>query len=516
MDEEKQAGRQHHQDHHGHVPQYPDYGPAEDEIRLIDLWLVLVRRRWVIFGVIVLCILVGVGVWVTKSMQERYITSIEIGKIVTDSGETQRLENREAVETRLSNSILPRTCNEISEKFELNVSQLPKIKISVPDGEGTGDFVFLETTANPDQKEVVDSLHQSIIKRLSEVHEQTFDFYQKRFSINLAEMRLDLQELKDENRFQLEKISKKNELAELQAELVEKKEAFLLRQQELKDDLADQRDALEATKDNFKLKKQDLEHRIRRNTDRVSWLENQRERIKGRLDRLSVEARLLEQQINDLRSWQDKAMDNQKSLFEGAKNDPTLALAALLLGNHSEKARKQLVDIQHQLSLGIPEKRSSMEAELEENHLEILEGEETIEQLKADLVTLKNEHAREVREKEREIERLQGQIEKQISDHERATEDLNRLIEKLEVELKQLSAEYQRPIERKEREIELFQINEDRMNKTKAANVAMPAETIGRGGMTIGALSLVLGLMLGIFAAFFAEFLAQAKQALKK
>ncbi|MFO7859997.1 MAG: hypothetical protein R6U41_02110 [Desulfosalsimonas sp.] len=513
MDEEKQAGSQYHQ---GHMPPYNGYGPAEDEISLIDLWLVLVRHRWVIFWVTVLCILAGVGVWATKSMQERYITSIEIGEIVTDEGEMERLEPREAVKARLSNSVLPRVRNEIAEKFEVNVSQLPKIKISVPDGEGTGDFVFLETTASPGQKEIVDSLHQSIIKRLSEVHEETFDFYQKRFSINLAEMRLDLQELKDESRFQLDAINKKAELANTQAELEEKKEAFPLRQQELKDDLEDQRDALEAAKDNFKIKKQDVEYRIRRNTDRVSWLENQRQRIKERLDRLTVEARLLEQQINDLRSWQDNAMANQKSLFEGAKNDPTLALAALLLGNHSEKARKQLVDIQHQLSLGIPEKRSRLEAELEENHLEILEGEETIEQLKADLATLKNEHAREVREKEREIERLKDRIEKQISDHERETEDLNRIIEKLEVELKQLQTDYQRSIERKQREIDLFQINEDRMNKTSAANVAVPAETIGRGGMTIGALSLVLGLMLGIFAAFFAEFLAQVKQALKK
>jgi DNA repair exonuclease SbcCD ATPase subunit len=428
----------------------------------------------------------------------------------------ERLETRESVETRLNNSVLPRVRNEIGEKFEANVSQLPEMKIFIPDGEGTGDFIFLETTASPGQKELVDSLHQGIVKHLSEVHEGIFDLYQKRFSINLAGMRLDLQELKDGNRFQLEKINKKSELAEVQAELEEKKEAFPIEQQALKDDLADLRDALEAAKDRFKLKKQDIEHNIRRNTDRVARLENQRQRIKERLDQLSVEARLLEQQINDLRSWRDKAMVHQKSLFEGVKDDPTLALGALLLGNHSEKARQQLADIQHELSLGIPEKRSSLEAELEENRLEILEAEETIEQLKADLATLKNEHAREVREKQREIERFQDQIEKQVSDHERETEGLNRLIEKLEVELKQLLAEYQRSIERKEREIELFQINEDRMNKTRAANVAMPAETIGRAGMTIGALSLVLGLMLGIFAAFFTEFLAQAKEAQKR
>lgn len=484
----------------------------DDEISLVDLWIVLMRRKWVILGVTVACVLAGLAFWTTKERQERYVTSIEIGKYIDANNEVNRLESREVVETRLRNAIMPSLRNEVSDEFDQPLNGLPKVEIKIPEQEGTGDFVFLKTITNPDKKEIVEALHQGVVDRLSRSHERMFNIYENRFSIRLSQKKIDLQKLKDEDRFRLQELKKESELNEAQSVLEERQEAFPIQQQQRKHELAQLKDTLEAAKDTFEVKKQNLEHKIRQAKERIDMLGEERKRLKERMDRISVERNLLAGQEEDLRQWMNSARESQQDLYEGVGKDTNMALATLMLGNQAENARKQLADLQRQLSIELPERRAELEARLEENESKTVEAQETVAELNSELEKLKQDHARDISKKERSIAQLKDAIEKAASDHQRAVESAERKIERLKVELKELHSDHKRKVERKEQEIELFETTIERREKTRAPEVVVPAETVGRGGKMIGALSLVLGLMIGVFGAFFSEFIAQARR----
>lgn len=484
----------------------------DDEISLVDLWIVLMRRKWVILGVMVACVLAGFAFWTTKERQERYVTNIEIGKYINDNNEETRLESREVVETRLRNAIMPSLRNEVADEFEQTLNGLPKVKIMIPDQEGTGDFVFLETIANPDKKEIVEALHQGIVDRLSRTHERMFNTHENRFSIRLSQKKIDLQELKDEDNFNLQKLTAKSELEEVRDSLAEKQETFPIEQQKRKHNLARQKDELEAAKDTFEVKKQNLEHRVRRAEDRIEALAKDRERLEERTDRLSVEEALLTDQEDDIRQWMKNARESQQQLLGSVEENGNIALASLMLGNQAENARKQLTELRRRVSIELPESRAELEAKLEENARREIETRETVAEIETELEKLKKEHERDISERTRNIAQLEETIEKAASDHMRAVEAIERDIERMKAELKQLESDYQRDIDRKKREIELFSTNRDLIEPTAAEAVVVPAETIGRGGKMIVALSLVVGLMIGVFAAFFSEFITQAKR----
>ncbi|MFW5908951.1 MAG: Wzz/FepE/Etk N-terminal domain-containing protein, partial [Desulfosalsimonas sp.] len=293
----------------------------DDEISLIDLWMVLMKRKKVIFAVTLLCILGGFAFWLTRSPQERYITSIEIGRYLNENRELERIETRESIDTRLRNSIMPSLRNEVAEKFELPLEQLPKVNVRVPEKEGTGDFVFLETTTTPEKKEIVDALHKGSFERLEKIHSDMLNIRKQRFSVRKSIMEMDLEELKDETRLRLLQASKKTELEKAENKLEERKEVFPIEHQERKHELELHKDGLEAAKDEFKTEEQNLEHSIRRTEDKIKQLSQEKERLQDRLKRVSVEEELFKGEIEDLENWMKNARDSQQDLYGTVHND---------------------------------------------------------------------------------------------------------------------------------------------------------------------------------------------------
>lgn len=492
------------------IYQYPQY--QEDEISLVDIWLVLMRRKRVVAFITVLFIIAGLAFWATKTRKKLYTTSIEIGNIITKDDTKQPIEAREAVETRLRNTILPDLRNQLANKFEKNVNDIPKMQVEIPEEEETGNFVFLETKIVPRDQEINKALHQGVIDRLSSVHDRIFDVYKKRFQARLSKMEVDLQELKDKQLFQLRELKAEARLENAINALEEKKEAFPIKQQKREHNLEQKQEALEMAKIAFEVEKQSLEHKIRRTEENITALRNQKKRLKARMKRISIEENLYRNQLDDIHSWMNNAKNSQESLYKSVKKDTNLALAALMLGNQAENARKQFSEVQRRLSIQLPEKRSQLEEKIEEKERKILETQEKVSVLKSQLDKLKKDHTADINKRKREIAQLKNAIEKAASDHKRAVESAKKKIEQFNVELKELQADHQRKIERKKQEIELFKTEGERMTATTAPAAVVPSKTIGRGGAMIGALSLCLGLMVGVFGAFFREFLAIAKE----
>lgn len=205
MDEEKQAGSQHHQDHHGHVPQYHDYRPAEDEISLIDLWLVLVRRRWVIAGITLLCVVLGTGYAWWQPVRYEYKTGMELAMIrggysSTDDELNELILSKEEIIALLEDLIIPAQRKKRSEDNETG----PRVEVIERGGPGN---LVLKSVATPENSIQVEALHKEVVDALKARSRPVFE---KRIDVYVQPLRFRkeiLQEQMKTHQDQLQRLS---------------------------------------------------------------------------------------------------------------------------------------------------------------------------------------------------------------------------------------------------------------------------------------------------------------------
>lgn len=126
MNEQKQI-----QEQQGQYMQqaYPPY--YEDEISLVDLWLVLVKRKKLILKTFIIFILLAIVLAYLKKDKYEFTTTIEIGQVATVNNEGHEsyslVESIESVKAKLENSYLPSA----QAKFYSENPKVNKFKTSI-------------------------------------------------------------------------------------------------------------------------------------------------------------------------------------------------------------------------------------------------------------------------------------------------------------------------------------------------------------------------------------------------
>lgn len=114
--------------------------PDDDEISLIDLWIVLVRRKWVVGGVLLLCLLLGLAWALLKSPSYQYETTIQVGQVF--SGDVlQPIEPVGSVLAKIQETYIPLArgrvlSGEATGGFKLEVRSPADSALIVVTGEG--------------------------------------------------------------------------------------------------------------------------------------------------------------------------------------------------------------------------------------------------------------------------------------------------------------------------------------------------------------------------------------------
>lgn len=78
----------------------------DDEISLIDLWIILIRRKWVIAGVLLLCVLLGLAWVLLKPPTYQYGTTIQIGQVFAGD-DLQPIEAVGSVLAKIQETYIP-------------------------------------------------------------------------------------------------------------------------------------------------------------------------------------------------------------------------------------------------------------------------------------------------------------------------------------------------------------------------------------------------------------------------
>jgi len=144
--------------------------PQTDEIRLVDLWRVLVRRKMVFFVVAALILAAGLTYALLAPPKYRYSALIELGAVPHPQESEGTIYQEDSVGTalaKINEAYLPQALAGYVEK-EPQGARPPAIKGSIP---RNSNVLMLEAEAPADAEAAVIAVQQAVISRFAQEHD---------------------------------------------------------------------------------------------------------------------------------------------------------------------------------------------------------------------------------------------------------------------------------------------------------------------------------------------------------
>ncbi|HEC17729.1 MAG TPA: hypothetical protein ENI97_00100 [Gammaproteobacteria bacterium] len=218
-------------------PQVYEAQYYEDEINLVDLWLVLMRRRALLMTVAGLCVLAGLALALWLPAKYEYSTSIEIGTRI-NGDEVEVIESPQTLLAKIQESYIPLARQEYLSSHAR--SGAPRVEAHIPKG---SEIIVLNSKGTerqgPDHKQV----QQSVVDMVKKDHGRIITVLRKETEILQNQALAKLEELKDEARLIQSREKRLSDIATLLATQAKEVRSDLARAE------ADRAQAIKQTKD---------------------------------------------------------------------------------------------------------------------------------------------------------------------------------------------------------------------------------------------------------------------------
>ena len=180
--------------------QRPDSGYHDAEISLVDLWLVLERRKWLIAVVLCLCVGLGAAYALIKEPVYRYTTVIELARL----GDDKAVESTAAAQNRISRVIIPMMREEMGQTPDASESRAPGAGVEIPDRDGR----LLELISEYPQarKEDVRLLHERVIDSIKAEHDGFVAAEKEYLELEREKLRAEIRRMEAEKKRVAERI----------------------------------------------------------------------------------------------------------------------------------------------------------------------------------------------------------------------------------------------------------------------------------------------------------------------
>ena len=435
----------------------------EDEISLVDLWLVLVRRRRLV-ALIALAV-IGAGGLFAFMMPEkfRYYTTLEIGTMTVDDGEntkTRLIDAPDTLKAKIQESYIPLAEHRYYSVYPED-STIYKLDARVPK---SSEVVVVEGKGPKGKQKPYLSMLQDVVDNVVKDHARATEAARSTLKAELTQQKLKLEELQDPSTLQTAK-------KQLEAELTKAELAL--------EELKDQRI--------LAVPLQNIEAEIEHNKKVILNLKDQERLFQAQYKRLDEVDQLLRKQITELQDQINTSLARRKTASEDVK-DPAMAMAMLMLDNETQQNRLRLANLEERLFIGQKNERETLENKLEDNRRE-----------------------QEVQRKV--LEKVQGELQKVSIENKRAQEAKAPEIAVLKEKIAKLEADNARAIEAQKESVRDLETRVQSLRETRALLPPVASlEPVGPGKAVVIVLSVALGIILGVFGAFVAEFFANARR----
>lgn len=195
----------------------------EDEINLVDLWLVLVKRKLILAGVVVASAVAALLYVVVVPPSYQYSTSIEIGTHL-NGVELSVVDSPETVLAKVKESYIPLAQQNYFDQHPERESVV-KIGARVPKN---SKIIVLSSKGADADGDIHKALQQSVVDRLKKDHGRIVDVLRKETEILQHKAVAKLEELKDANELIMARGKRLNNFAALLTKQAEEARKDLL------------------------------------------------------------------------------------------------------------------------------------------------------------------------------------------------------------------------------------------------------------------------------------------------
>jgi len=385
-----------------------------DEISLIDLWLVLVRRKRVIFAALLLGVAAATAFALLVPETYRFFTTVALGQLTFKNDEQIKilpLDSPQNALAKFQNAYIPQVQAKLLEK---NADAKDcKLVAKIPKG---SNLVMVEAKGSEKDGPTCLRLISDAAQALLRDHDRILAPVKARLSAQLGGAKLAIEAIRDDRIFAVKVNALKRQLSSARHKL--------------------------------------------------SALEDQKGLLESRYKHVDTERDLATKALQDNAATLKAALKNRAATIKQSGN-PATAVTLLTLGNEIQHYQDRIANLDQRLSINLPEKRETLQKQLEDNN------------------------------------RTQQQQTDLIIGHEAELAKLH--IDRTRKESAQL-------LTIKELESRIAEMWPTRILHKASRSIA-PVSSSTTVKITLG---LMLGLMLGVFGAFVAEFLAKVSRLAKK
>lgn len=328
----------------------------EEEIDLVQIWLVLLKRKYLIAGICFLCALIGVAIAFTMPLKYAYKTSIEIGTTLTSTGsgvESTMIEPPEVVLAKIKESYIPRAIVQMMEK---NVEQSFITQAKNPK---KSNLIVLTTRGTADLAGPVHELHSLIIEPLLEDHLQVINVPRRDYEISVNQQKIQLEKLQNPRIFS---IKEKEMLIQINA---------------------------------AKMK--------------LSELDDQKQLLLSQDKRLTETQALLRKQADTVEANLAQVYASRPKATEEVGTEAQ-AMTLLMINSQIEQNEKRLAHLQERLNITLENQKETLQKKVAENRRAWSLQKERISKLQSQFEKLKISHELELENQKNNIYTIENKI----------------------------------------------------------------------------------------------------------
>ncbi|RDH81200.1 MAG: hypothetical protein DIZ80_13915 [endosymbiont of Galathealinum brachiosum] len=435
----------------------------DDEINLLDLWLVLTKRRFMLFAIFLAFLIAGIAFSFIKPVAFEYTAVLQIGKILVDNDGVKSLEFIESpgnVLEKLNKSYIPLAqVQYLNENPQL--TQAPKITVKLSKN---SDLLVVTTRGQESDALIYLAVIQSVVDSIQKDHQPQLDVFKNKYEFALQKEVMALEVLTDPVTLKLKK--KTFETKILNSNIII---------QNLNDELL------------VSVHKQQLIVQNKNNRIKLAALSDEFGKLTADLSRIDEVDKLLESRITDLSDTIEKELHSRKKTINNINSGPE-AMTVLLLDNQIQSNRNKLSDIEERLTIKQKSLREKLNNQIKSNK----RSQYYHKQLISD---------------------IDNKLQKQDIDNEQAQQIEKSKGSALQLGLAKMLLDHQNNILLKKEVIAGLQYELNGLRDTRAVIAPMKSlESVGIGKKLIVIVSLMAGLFVAIFVVFFTEFLSNVKK----
>jgi uncharacterized protein involved in exopolysaccharide biosynthesis len=175
---------------------------SDDEISLIDLWGVLIRRKTILGSVFAVCLAGAVAAALIKNDKYLYSTSLEIGAVI-ENGERVLIDSPDTVLSKIKEGYIPAVLSE----YAKSASDAADIEITVRLPKNS-EIVVIESTGKESVGDTLKALEGKVIDLVKLDHSRIIEVTKNNILSQLQKLKRRHDELQDQEKLILSDVER--------------------------------------------------------------------------------------------------------------------------------------------------------------------------------------------------------------------------------------------------------------------------------------------------------------------